>query len=170
MVMRMFQLDFECAEDVAHRLADICCYKQEHLPTGSALSGRIAFFAARSMFDEIAALVSTAGCRLTVYVDDITISGNAASKRLLSDVEKVVRVHGLKTKHKKSVTYASNSPKSVTGAVVTETELRLPNVRHQKIWRTRKELQSAKGIDRANLQRVLRGRIQEAKQILGVTT
>jgi Reverse transcriptase (RNA-dependent DNA polymerase) len=170
MVMRMFQIDFECAEDIAHRLADICCYKQEHLPTGSTLSGRIAFFAARAMFDEIARLTSNAGCRLTVYVDDITISGNGASKRLLGDVRKIVSDHGLNTKQKKSITYASNSPKSITGAVVTETNLRLPNIRHQKIWRTRKELQSAKGMGRVNLQRALRGRLQEAKQILGATT
>ena len=49
--MRMFLHDFECAEDIAHRLADICCYKQLHLPTGSPVSGRIAFFAAKHMFD-----------------------------------------------------------------------------------------------------------------------
>ena len=43
MVYRMFTLDFQCAADVADRLADICCYQQRHVPTGSTLSGRVAF-------------------------------------------------------------------------------------------------------------------------------
>ncbi len=162
----MFLNDFECAEDVAHRLADICCYKQEHLPTGSPLSGRIAFFAARAMFDEIARHVANAGCKLTVYVDDITISGKATTKRLLGEVRKIISIHGLNSKHKKSITYALNSAKSVTGVVVTNSNLRLPNTRHEKIWLVRKELQIANGEERTKLQRILRGRLQEAQQIL----
>jgi hypothetical protein len=167
MVMRMFMHDFECAEDVAHRLADICCYKQIHLPTGSPVSGRIAFFAAKHMFDEVANLASNANCSLTVYVDDITLSGEAANKQLLGGVRRVIRTHGLKTKHVKSITYAANTPKLITGAIVAKTELRLPNVRHKKIWQTRNTLRRSDGAERVKLQRVLRGRLQEAKQILG---
>lgn len=34
MVWRMFSEDFNCANDIADILADICCYQQKHLPTG----------------------------------------------------------------------------------------------------------------------------------------
>jgi hypothetical protein len=37
-VFRMFIDDFECAVDVAHRLADVCCYKQAHLPPVAPLA------------------------------------------------------------------------------------------------------------------------------------
>lgn len=73
MVVAMFRNDFQCADDVAHRLADICCYRQEHLPTGSPLSGRMAFFAGKHMFDEVAKLAQTSECTLTVYVDDMAM-------------------------------------------------------------------------------------------------
>lgn len=167
MVMRMFLYDFECAEDIAHRLADICCYKQLHLPTGSPVSGRIAFFAAKHIFDEVAILAQNINCNHTVYADDITLSGEAANKQLLGGVRRIIRTHGLKTKHVKSITYAANAPKLITGAIVASSEMRLPNIRHKKIWQTRNALRSAEGAERVKLQRVLRGRLQEAKQIVG---
>ena len=165
----MFLRDFECAADIAYRLADICCYRQEHLPTGSPLSGRIAFFAARQMFNEVAAVAVAAGaeCKPTVHVDGITVSGFGATTSLLGEVRKAVHGHGLKTKQRKSKTYAAGSPKPVTGAVIVGAELRLPNERHRKIWQTRQDLLRAQGPERVRVQRVLRGRLQEAKQILG---
>lgn len=166
MVYRMFIDQFACAEDVAHRLADLCCYQQRHLPTGSPLSGRIAFFAARQMFDEIAAVASRESCRMTVYVDDVTFSGVRATKTLMGEVRQVVHKYGLKTKQKKSKTYAATSPKAVTGAIVSGEELRLPNERHRKIQEARRQLVDATGLDKERVQRVLRGRLQEAKQVV----
>lgn len=167
MVHRMFTEDFECADDVARRLADICCYQRKHLPTGSPVSGRIAFFAARQMFDSIAELTAKHGCRMTAYVDDITVSGERASKTLLGEIRKIVHRHGLKTMQKKSVTFSAASAKLVTGAVILGVELRLPNERHKKIHDAQRELKAAPAADRPRIQRVLRGRIQESKQVIG---
>ena len=166
MVYRMFVDDFECADDLAHNLADICCYQRRHLPTGSPLSGRIAFLAAQHMFDEIACVATREQCRMTAYVDDVTFSGDRATKTLMGEVRQVVHKHGLKTKQKKSRTYAAPSPKTVTGAVISGEELRLPNERHRKIHQARGELAVASGSDKERIQRVLRGRIQEAKQVV----
>jgi len=166
MVYQMFIQDFECAKDLAQRLSDICCYQQKHLPTGSPLSGRIAFFAARHMFDSIAEVAQREQCKMTAYVDDVTVSGELATKTLLVEVRRIVRRHGLKTKEKKSRTYAARSPKSVTGAVIYGDELRLPNARHRKIEEARRSLKTAAGAEKVRIQRVLRGRIQEAKQVL----
>ncbi|BEP96998.1 hypothetical protein GmRootA79_53830 (plasmid) [Acidovorax sp. A79] len=167
MVYRMFVEDFQCANDVAGRLADICCYRQAHLPTGSAVSGRIAFFAARQMFDSISNLATSQGCNMTAYVDDITISGEAASKTLLGEVRKIVHQYGLKTKQAKSKTFSATAAKPVTGAVIAGDQLRLPNVRHKKIHEVRQELAAAPILEKPRIQRALRGRLQEAKQILG---
>lgn len=168
-VLRMFIDDFECAVDVAHRLADICCYRQIHLPTGSALSGRIAYFAKRHMFDEIAHLASSVGCKMTIYVDDVTISGSAATKTLLGLVRQTIRRYGLRTQGRKSKTYASGAAKSVTGTVLVGNEVRLPNIRHLSIHRARQALQTALPAEQDRMQRSLEGRIQEAKQVLGRT-
>jgi hypothetical protein len=165
-VFRMFLDDFECAIDVAHRLADICCYKQLHLPTGSSLSGRVAFWAKRRMFDEIAELAQGVGCRMTVYVDDVTISGPAATKTLLGAVRQIIGSHGLRTQDRKSKTYASGAAKIVTGAVVIRDEVRLPNSRHLNIHRARQKIQAASSTELEHAKRVLAGRVHEASQVL----
>lgn len=170
MVVKMFIQDFQCAEDVANRLADICCYKQEHLPTGSPLSGRVAFFAARHLFDEVAALASVSNCKMTTYVDDITLSGSNATKALLGEVRKIVSRHGLTTKQKKSKTFAAGAVKTVTGAVIAGNELRLPNQRHRRISEAHQDVRTSSESTRAKAARVLRGRLQEATQILGNTS
>jgi len=168
MVFRMFVDQFECAVDVAHRLADICCYKQEHLPTGSPLSGRVAFFAKRRMFDEVARMAQAADCKMTAYVDDVTISGQGATKTLLGDVRQRIRQHGLLTKGKKSKTYPAGAAKVVTGAVVMREDVRLPNARHLNIHIARQSVQAAStDTKREQAKRVLIGRIQEAQQVLG---
>lgn len=168
MVYRLFANDFQCAEDVAHRLADICCYRQEHLPTGSSLSGRVAFFAARHMFDEVAELAAREQCQMTAYVDDVTISGAAATKVLLGVVRQIVSKHGLKTKQRKSRTFAAGSAKAVTGAILVGDEIRLPNERHRKIWDARQAFAKASRKERPRILRALRGREQEAQQIFAL--
>lgn len=167
MVRRMFAEDFDCADDVARQLADLCCYQHRHLPTGSPVSGRIAFFAARQMFDRIAEVSAAQGCRMTAYVDDITISGQHASKTFLGEVRRIVHQHGLKTKQRKSATFSAVAAKPVTGTVIAGSQLRLPNERHKRIHEARIELEAAPAADRPRIQRVLRGRIQEAQQVLG---
>lgn len=166
MVYRLFIIDFQCAEDVAHRLADICCYQQKHLPTGSPLSGRVAFFAAKRMFDEIEVLATDAHCRMTALVDDVTVSGHGATRKLLGEIRRIVSQHGLNTKQRKSKSFAATAAKTVTGAIIAGDELRLPNVRHRRIWEARRALENATCTEKEQILRTLRGRLQEAKQIL----
>lgn len=150
MVWRMFSEDFKCAHDIADILADICCYQQKHLPTGSALSGRVAFFAARKMFDEIYEKSIMTGNKMTLYVDDVTLSGRGVTKSFLCQVRKTVRRHGLKTKSAKTKTFSAYTAKTVTGVVVVGNEVRLPNSRHKKIREDRRALQTAEGEERGD--------------------
>lgn len=165
-VFRMFLDDFQCSLDIAHSLADICCYKQEHLPTGSPLSGRIAFLAKKRMFDEIVTLVQNHQCKITVYVDDLTISGDGATKKLLGEIRRIIRSHGLRTKGQKSKTYACSKPKKVTGVVIVKDEVRLPNIRHLYIHQARQAVRNATLEDLTRTKRVLSGRLQEASLFL----
>ena len=166
MVMEMFVREFRCAKDIAGILADICCYQQSHLPTGSPISGRVAYLAGKGMFDEVNQLAIKTGSKMTVYVDDITISGPSVNKRLITDVRAIIRKHGLKTKRSKTKTFAASAPKHVTGAVIVGDKIRLPNMRHKKIKETRSALGAASGEEKERLARSLKGRLQEAKQVL----
>jgi hypothetical protein len=166
MVMRLFREDFQCASDVARIIADICCYQQVKLPTGSPLSGYVAFLAARPMFDRIDSLAVSNEAKLTVLVDDVTISGATASQRLLLQVRKIIRQHGLKTRAAKSKFYAANRPKPVTGAIVFGDTLRLPNKQHQKIRQTRKALEVTPPRERSSLAARLRGQLVAANEVL----
>jgi hypothetical protein len=78
----------------------------------------------------------------------------------------VVRRHGLKTKSDKSKTYSASSPKEVTGAVIAGANLRLPNKQHKKIQGTRLAIAEATDRNKLGLQLSLRGRLQQAQQIL----
>ncbi|MBC3907726.1 RNA-directed DNA polymerase [Undibacterium sp. NL8W] len=165
MVWSMFVHQFKCANDVADILADICCFKQAHLPTGSSLSGRLAFFSAQPMFEKINKNAIDSENKMTLYVDDITLSGPNATKKKISEIRQIVREHGLKTKSSKTKTYPAEAVKSVTGTVIVGNEVKLPNSRHKKIAETRQAIQHASGPEKIKLMRSLKGRIQEAMQM-----
>lgn len=63
-----------CSSDLAGLLTKLSTY-QGHLPTGSPLSPILAFFTYHDVWGRIAELCAAKGHTLTVYVDDITISG-----------------------------------------------------------------------------------------------
>ncbi len=138
MVYQMFLDVFLCAKDIAFMLAKICCYEC-HLPTGSPLSGRVAFFAAKKMFDEIEQLTAKYNCTLTIYVDDITVSGAEVNGELLWKIRQIINKHGFIAARKKSKIYYNGCTSIVTGVIIRGSNLLVPNKRHKKIWEASKE-------------------------------
>lgn len=167
MVWEMFVNQFKCAKHVADILADICCYQQKHIPTGSPISGRIAFFASMDLFNKVDAYCKKEGCHFTLYVDDLTISGRNATKFLINEVRKIVRLNGLKAKRNKTQTFSAFSVKTVTGVIIRGSESLLPNKRHKSIADTRHLLLQAQNLyDKRELKASLNGKLREAKQII----
>lgn len=166
-VLNLFLSDLQCQPDIAWLLARICTVRGEHVPTGSEISGIVAYLASRRMFDEIHSLAIASGCTMTCYVDDIVLSGPQATKRLLVQVRRIAKRHGMNTKDKKSKTYAAHAAKTITGCIVRGTRLLLPNVRQLAIKDLRRELKTGGLADarRSHIEASLRGRIQEANQI-----
>jgi hypothetical protein len=164
-VFQMFKYEFECSDDVAGKLADICCFEGKHLPTGSSLSGYVAFFASRSMFDEIAACAAQANCKISIFVDDISVSGIGANKQLLSQIQRIVTSHRLRTKEKKSKIFSAKQAKIVTGVIVKGECLLLPNRRHLAIHQARRRVRSEGAAGNSVALRELVGRLREAEQI-----
>ena len=165
-VNRLFRDLFKCPPDVAFLLTHICCYQGKHLPTGSSISGYVAYFSSKHIFDEIDRLAKSEQCTMTLFVDDITISGRNASKRLLNLTKTVIRQGGLKVKDKKSHCFAAPQPKTVTGVVIVGDNLRIPNKLRQKIWKYKTKLAETNDPhERIKLEASIRGRRQAARQI-----
>jgi RNA-directed DNA polymerase len=122
--------EFKCSGDVAMLIADSCTY-QGHVPTGSPASMLLAFYAHKQPFDAQYLRAMKEGRTFTLYVDDITLSGESVNLRELCSITKTLRGVGLKC-HKTHL-FEKHSPKPVTGAIITDEGLRLPNRRHLKI-------------------------------------
>lgn len=166
-IVKMFKDDFKCSPDVAWHIARLCSFKGSHLPTGSYLSGIVAFLSHRQMFNEIYAFSIKHGCTMTCYVDDIVLSGPKATKTLLNEVRNIIRRHGLVAKPEKSKTFPANKPKIVTGVVISADGLAVPNrLLHEIHQNQALILQTSNSPKRRRLFRSLRGRKQAAKQIL----
>jgi hypothetical protein len=166
MIKAMFVEQFGSAKDVAGILADICCYQSKHLPTGSAISGYIAFFASKNLFDRVNELAKLNNCTFTLYVDDLTLSGDAASKALINEVRSIIKQEGHSSKIEKTHTFPPHAAKTITGVIVKGNQCLLPNAQYKAIDDTRKAIKfaSSEG-DKRKLSRSLKGRLLAAKQV-----
>ena len=131
-VFDFFHNVMQCSRDVAGLLTKLStCH--DHVPTGSCLSQVIAFYAHYEMFEEIYNLTSSKGLIMTCYVDDIAISGKNANKAVLYEIRGILKRRGLKSHSGKESVFRKGVPKEITGSIVVENGLRLPNKKHQKI-------------------------------------
>lgn len=124
-IYNFFAGRMKCAPDIAGRLANLSTH-DGHLPTGSPISQILAFWTFKPLFDEIFALASACRLKMTLYVDDIVVSGNNTGRWFLFRIRKAASRHGLRV-HK--LRAWSGGTGQSTGIVVAGQELRLPNVR-----------------------------------------
>ena len=162
-IYNFFFRHMRCAGDVAGLLANILTI-DGHLPTGSSASTIMSYYAFKEMFDEIESLVAQNGLTMTNYVDDLTISGEAATRKLQHEIRKIIGRHGLKT-HKVKY-FAARRPKVVTGVVVVGTQVRLPHRRHLLIKQSYQNFLAAPTAEeKLYVLKSLISRVHEAAQI-----
>lgn len=162
-VLAFFLYTMKCSLDVATILARLCCDKGA-LPQGSACSPILSYWTYAEMWDAIHAIASTAENVFTLYIDDLTISGNLVSKKTIWEIQKQIYKHGLTIKANKT-RWIVDKPADVTGVIVSTEGLRLPNRQHQKLAQAQSDF-STPGGDRKLKTNVLRGRKAQAGQIL----
>ena len=90
-VSRFFKHDLECSADVTAVLVKLVSLHR-CLPQGSPCSPILAYFSNLRMWQEVATLVSESGCKLSVYVDDITISGMIVRKAMIWRVKQILLI------------------------------------------------------------------------------
>ena len=119
------------------------------------------------MWDEINDIVTKAGCKLSLYADDITISGSVVRKAMIWQVKQIVHRHGHRLKAKKEVSLI-NAPADITGVIVKGERTLLPNRQHKELARLKRDRSTATN---PKLQRTLdnqiAGRKAQRKQVEG---
>jgi len=117
------------------------------------------------MWLAIAELVRNAGCTLSLYADDITISGAIVRKQLIWEVKKIVHRNGLRLKASKEVSLI-NSAADITGVIVKNGTTLLPNRQHQRLAELRRERALAVGArKKAKLDIKIAGRLAQKRQV-----
>lgn len=165
-VYEFFHKNMQCSKDVAWAITQICTCNG-HVPTGSTLSPILSFLAHYTMWQRIALLCKEAGCVLTVYVDDLTISGDSVSERLIWNIKQEIHRTGLEYHSgKKLKRYEGNMPKLITGVIIHNGKPHLPNRQHQKIRSLRQQLQTCNDFaERHKLSQSLTGLLSQQRQI-----
>ena len=131
-IFNFFEKDLKCRTPIAKIFAQILTFKN-HLPTGSPVSMVMAYYANKKMFDEIDEISSNYRCKMSLWVDDIIISGDNAVK-VAEEAKKIIVKHGLSYNKKKFKVYQPSDNKEITGIVITpKGELKLRNRSHLKI-------------------------------------
>jgi hypothetical protein len=122
----------KCDADVAAVLTRLASY-QGHLPTGSPMSPIMAYFAHYDVWEAIAAKCREHNYRLTVYIDDVTISGASLNAEVMWEIKRTIHRSGLR--YHKEKTFIDR-PAEITGVIVKGDRLLPPNRQHKKLHET----------------------------------
>ncbi|MBP1859127.1 reverse transcriptase family protein [Rhizobium herbae] len=159
-----FSTVMKCAPDVTAVLVSLVT-DSGRLPQGSPCSPILAYFSNKKMWDDVAEAVASAGCILSVYADDITLSGTTVPGALVWEVKQIIVKNGFKLKREKEVSLVG-SPADITGVIVRNGTLKLPNRQLKKLAETKKlhKLATDK-VTLIKLEHQVKGRLAQRRQI-----
>jgi RNA-directed DNA polymerase len=123
-IARFFRDDFSMHPDVAGLITELLTFEGRVL-YGAPATPILVMLAHRKMFDQIEAACLEFGTRMSLWVDNLTISGTEVPGALLVRVREIVASHGYKTHDVEFMT--TNRDSSVTGVVVRCGELHPAN-------------------------------------------
>ena len=159
-----FRSVMRCAPDVTAILVSLVT-ENGSLPQGSPCSPVLAYFSNKKMWDDIALAVAEAGCTLSVYADDITLSGVNVPGTLVWDVKQIIVKNGFKLKREKEVSLVGSTA-DITGVIVCNGTLKLPNRQHQKLADIKKlQKVTTDRILSIKLENQIKGRLAQRRQI-----
>ena len=138
-VFKFFHHRLGIIDDVAGFLTKLCTVRRR-LPFGSPLSPILCFHVHRDAFDRISALCDSHALRMTLYVDDITVSGQLIPGAVIYEIKKIIHSAGLRYHEVKRV-LDFNFP-VVTGIQIRGDSVRPANKSHLSMRDKLKELDS----------------------------
>ncbi len=159
-----FHTVMSCSTDVASVLAQLLTV-EGHLATGSTVSPILSFFAFYDMWLNIAQIARDVGCTLTVYMDDVTLSGDAVPERVIWAVRKQIHSRGL---HYHKEKHFTQGVAEVTGTLIKDGRMVVPNRQRKKAYDTRMKLAATTDpAEMAQLMSRLRGLGEQRRQVEG---
>jgi hypothetical protein len=132
-IFKFFHRKMKCSPDVAKLLSLICSYN-EHLPTGSRISMPLALWANMDVFLDLERLAVKYSIKMTLYVDDITFSGDNLNDLFIVSVKRIVKRYGHNIHPNKTKLYSKNDPKLITGVILQNEKLLVKNEQHKNIY------------------------------------
>ncbi|MBL4911448.1 MAG: RNA-directed DNA polymerase [Alteromonadaceae bacterium] len=132
-LFNFFNRKMKCSSDVSDILSKICTYN-EHLPTGSRISMPLALWANIGMFLELEKIAVKHDIKMSVYVDDITFSGDKLNKLFISTIKRIVERHGHIIHPVKTVLYAKDDAKVITGVILKDGKQFVKNEQHRNVY------------------------------------
>lgn len=153
-----------CERDVAGTLARLATY-HGHLPTGSPLSPIMAYYAYVDVWERISEICKAHGYRLTVYIDDVTISGLTIDPAVLWSIKRAI--HGAGLRYHKERSY-HNRPAEITGIILAGEQLKAPNRQLKKFVEASAALATAPTVDVEALTKRVAGLRGQIHQILNI--
>lgn len=166
-----FNTVMRCSTDVASVLAQLLTVERNsatndrHLATGSTVSPILSFFAFYDMWHNIAEIAKAAGCILSVYMDDITLSGDAVPEGVVWAIRKQIHSRGL-LYHKER--HYTRGVGEVTGTLIKNGRMSVPNRQRKKAYDTRMRLAvTIDPAEAAKLASTLRGLNEQRRQVEG---
>jgi hypothetical protein len=138
----------------------------DRLSFGSPLSPVLATLVHRKMFDDIHEACRARGLRMSLWVDDLTISGRFIPGELLSDIRAIVARAGLRS-HK--IRYRSGARQvTITGIPVCRSCVIAPRALHQRVQDGYALLRAATSdVERANVTDLLLGQLGSLRYHVG---
>ena len=130
-VGRFFHLDLECSKDVTAVLVCLTTF-DGCLPQGSPCSPILAYYCNQHTWLAVAGCVEAAGCKFSLYMDDITISGPMVRGELIWNIKRIIHGSGLRLKSTKETSLII-APADITGVIVKNGKTYLPNRQHKRL-------------------------------------
>ncbi len=163
-VYSFFKNKLQCSPDVSKTLTDLITWNNG-IPTGTPTSQLIAYYAYEEMFFAIKELSQQYGLTFSLYVDDMTFSGNSNFNigKFIFELRAILKRYGHSLKKSKTKYYSKNRAKIITGvAVLPNFSLGVANTKRMQIvdlFYSCSEVKDKKAIES------LKGKICSAKQI-----
>jgi hypothetical protein len=135
-----FRTYLGCSIDIAVILTKLVCF-EGHLPTGAPTSPILAHYIYRDMWDAIDQACRQANVKLSVWIDDITMSGARVPGELIWQVKRELSRYALRY-HKPRTTLSK--PARVTGVILQPNgSISLPHRHHHKVHSLKSEAEQA---------------------------
>lgn len=160
-----FHQRMKCSPDVASVLTKLLTFKNR-LPTGSPSSPILSYFGHIEMWEAISEIVKEASCTLTVYMDDVTISGDNVPDKIVWQIKKQFYCYGLFDNKDKEKHSTGKIARKVTGIIINNGRLKIPNIQHMNMYACRQQIFRESDPDKQKkLQQRLQGLESQAQQI-----